>query len=123
MFICVSMCTHEWWCLLGLYAMELKSHKENHDVVLSIYLPDGQGGPPSVGNGMKASRSLTAHRNTVDGTASLGKGKVSGIFLIKNKYSTLASMAVLKYPERKQLRRGRITLAHRGCGGSRGIHS
>jgi hypothetical protein len=94
--------------------MELKSHKENHDVVLSIYLPDGQGGPPSVGNDMKASRSLTAHRNTVDGTASLGKGKVSGIFLIKNKYSTLASMAVLKYPERKQLRRGEDYFSSQG---------
>lgn len=59
--------------------------------------PDEQGGASSV-----VSRSLTAHRNSVNGTACLGKWL---IFSNKYKQSTLISIAVIKHLDEKQLRR------------------
>lgn len=59
--------------------------------------PDGQGGASSV-----VRRSLTAHRNSVNDTACLGKWL---IFSNKSKQSTLISIAVIKSLDEKQLRR------------------
>lgn len=60
--------------------------------------PDGQGGASTV-----VSSSLTAHRNSINCTTSLGKWL---IFSNEYKHSTLISVAVIKYLDEKQLRSG-----------------
>lgn len=91
--------------------------------------PDGQGSASNVGKDLRISRSLTAHRNSINGIASLGECL---IFFNKYKYPTLISIAVVKYLDEKQLRRREVHWRSRfqdpcilqgGHSGSHHIHS